>query len=261
MNRPLIFGMVHLRALPGSPLNSMPYQEIKNIALGEARTLFQHGCDGIIVENMWDVPYQRPEQRGPETVAMMTDISSLIRQEFTDRTIGVQVLSCGNREALAIAKTADLDFIRLESYVFGHIGDEGITHSNAAETLRYRKMIDAEQVKVLTDIKKKHSSHAITADVSIVDTARAADFFLSDGIILTGNHTGMPADPDEVASLKENCALPVFVGSGVTHSNLDQFINADGLIIGTEFKKDGQWQNELDTKRIDAITKYFDEHK
>ena len=31
MSRPLIFGMVHLRALPGTPLNKLPYREIKKI--------------------------------------------------------------------------------------------------------------------------------------------------------------------------------------------------------------------------------------
>lgn len=61
-----------------------------------------------IVENMADLPYQRPEERGPETVAMMTEISSTIRKEFQDQMIGVQVLSGGNREALAIAQAADL---------------------------------------------------------------------------------------------------------------------------------------------------------
>ena len=61
-----------------------------------------------IVENMADLPYQRPEERGPETVAMMTEISSTIRKEFQDQMIGVQVLSGGNREALSIAQAADL---------------------------------------------------------------------------------------------------------------------------------------------------------
>ena len=57
---------------------------------------------------MADLPYQRPEERGPETVAMMTEVSSTIRKEFQDQMIGVQVLSGGNREALAIAQAADL---------------------------------------------------------------------------------------------------------------------------------------------------------
>lgn len=253
MSRPLIFGMVHLRALPGTPLNKLPYREIKKIALQEANVLFKNQCDGVIVENMSDVPYQKPSQRGPETCAMMSDICSSIRSQFQDQTLGVQVLSCGNKEALAIAAAADLDFIRLESYVFGHIGDEGFTESNAAETLRYRKTIGAENIKVLTDIKKKHSSHSITADVSIADTAVAAEFFLSDGVIVTGSHTGVAADPEELKVVKETVNIPVFIGSGVSADNISNFKFADGLIIGSEFKKNGFWRNELDEDRIKKI--------
>jgi len=78
---------------------------------------------------------------------------------------------------------ADLDFIRCESFVFGHVGDEGFTESDAAELLRYRRTIGADNVKIFTDLKKKHSSHAITSDISIGDAAVAADFFLTDGVI------------------------------------------------------------------------------
>lgn len=42
-----------------------------------------------------------------------------------------------------------------------------------------------------------HSSHALTADVSIEETARAAQFFLSDGVIITGAATGVQANPEE----------------------------------------------------------------
>ena len=52
--------MVHLRALPGTPLNNLPYHTIRSIALKEANLLFSNGVDGIIVENMADLPYQRP---------------------------------------------------------------------------------------------------------------------------------------------------------------------------------------------------------
>lgn len=70
--------------------------------------------------------------------------------------------------------------------MFAHVGDEGFIESNAGELLRYRKYIDAQDILVFNDIKKKHSSHALTRDVSLVDTAEAAKFFLADGIILTG---------------------------------------------------------------------------
>ena len=39
---------------------------------------------------------------------------------------------------------------------------------------------------VLADIKKKHSSHAITADLDIAETAAAAELFRADGVIVTG---------------------------------------------------------------------------
>lgn len=41
------------------------------------------------------------------------------------------------------------------------------------------------------------SAHAITSDIRIADTAKAAQFFLSDGVILTGSHTGQAADQTE----------------------------------------------------------------
>jgi predicted TIM-barrel enzyme len=43
---------------------------------------------------------------------------------------------------------------------------------------------------VYADIKKKHSSHAITGDVSVAETAAAAQFFNADGVIITGSTTG-----------------------------------------------------------------------
>ena len=49
--------------------------------------------------------------------------------------------------------------------------------SCAAELLRYRKGIQAENVLVYTDIKKKHASHAITWDLDIEDLAKGAEFF------------------------------------------------------------------------------------
>jgi uncharacterized protein len=46
-----------------------------------------------------------------------------------------------------------------------------------------------------------HSSHSITADTSIEETAKAAEFFLSDGLIVTGTATGKPVNQDELMSI------------------------------------------------------------
>ena len=87
-------------------------------------------------------------------------------------------------------------------------------------------------VLIFADIKKKHSAHAITADVSIVETAKAAEFFLADGVIVTGAATGEPASPDEVRDVVGAARVPVLVGSGITPANLARFSSAHGFIVG-----------------------------
>ena len=60
----------------------------------------------MLVENMHDVPWQRPEQLGPETISAMAVVCSAVRRMQTELPVGVQILSSGNRAALAIAKVA-----------------------------------------------------------------------------------------------------------------------------------------------------------
>ncbi|KAG5891000.1 hypothetical protein JTB14_022580 [Gonioctena quinquepunctata] len=246
-----VIGMVHLEALPGSPLFSGSIDKIVSTACRETELYLKHDIDGLIVENMHDVPYVQSKHFGPEVIVTMTRLCSELRKIIPkSKPFGIQVLSTGNMEALAIAKACSLDFIRAEGFVFSHIGDEGFTDANAGKLLRYRKQIQAEDILVLTDIKKKHSSHAITNDISLVETAKAAEFFLSDGIILTGIATGCPADTHELKELKKSTSLPLLVGSGVTRDNLESYITADALIVGSHFKKGGRWENELDEDRI-----------
>nr|XP_037269529.1 uncharacterized protein F13E9.13, mitochondrial-like [Rhipicephalus microplus] len=88
-------------------------------------------------------------------------------------------------------------FVRAEGFVVGHVADEGIMECCASELLRYRRIIDAEDILVFAD-KEKHWSAAITSDVSILETMKAAEFFQCDGIILTGGATGLPPSTTEL---------------------------------------------------------------
>lgn len=136
---------------------------------------------------MHDIPYVQNENIGPEVIASMARVSQEIKQILpTTIPCGLQVLASANCQAIAIAKATNLQFIRAEGFVFSHIADEGFTDACAGHLLRYRKQIDAENILIFTDLKKKHSSHAITNDVSLLETVHAAEFFLTDGIILTG---------------------------------------------------------------------------
>lgn len=161
----VIIGMIHLKALPGTPGYKNNNDEIIETAIKEAILYKEAGIDALAIENMHDVPYIK-NKVGHEISAMMTIIGHQIKQK-TQLPCGIQVLSSANRAAMAVAKAAKLDFIRAEGFVFGHLADEGYIDSCAGDLLRYRKQIDAEHIAVFTDIKKKHSSHALTADVSL----------------------------------------------------------------------------------------------
>ncbi|KAF7269733.1 hypothetical protein GWI33_017251 [Rhynchophorus ferrugineus] len=246
-----IIGMVHVEALPGTPLFKNNLEALITKAKKETELYMQYDLDGILIENMHDVPYIQARHFGPEITATMTRICTEIKTIIPNNLpCGIQILSCGNKEALAVAKACSLHFIRAESYVFGHIGDEGFTDANAGLLLRYRKEISAENVLVFSDIKKKHSSHAITADISLEETAKAAEYFLTDGVILTGTSTGIPAEVNELQALRKTTTLPILIGSGVTVDNVQDYVMADALIIGSHFKKNGTWSNEVDEERV-----------
>ncbi|MEN8119446.1 MAG: BtpA/SgcQ family protein [Bacteroidota bacterium] len=247
-----VIGMIHISALPGTPQNKLKPGQIIESALKEALIYQNCGLKAVMIENMHDIPYLK-SNIGHEISSMMAIIGHEIKQK-TELFCGIQILAGANEAALGVALASGIDFIRAEAYVFGHVADEGYIDASAAQLLRYRKHIDAENILVFTDIKKKHSSHAITADVNIVETAKAAEFFLSDGIILTGKSTGEEINHLELRDLKDHLKTPVLIGSGVTDQNIKLcYEDADGFIIGSYFKKDGNWQNPPDPKRIKRL--------
>lgn len=246
---PPIVGMIHVGALPGTPASRLGVAEIVETARREARLLLEAGVNCLAVENMHDTPYLRAGV-GPEIVAAMTAVALAVRAESRLPT-GVQILAGANREAMAVALAAGLDFVRVEGFAFAHVADEGFIDSSAAELLRYRRAIGAQGVGVWADIKKKHASHVITADISLGQMAVAAEFLRADAVIVTGSTTGRPPTPADVREARDSTRLPVFVGSGVDAENVGSFLPVcDGLIVGSHFKRDGHWANPLDADRV-----------
>src|ERR1043166_3430814 len=202
-----VIGVVHVGALPGTPRASVGVAELGRLAMEEARVYRECGVEGIIVENMHDVPYLKGAV-GPEIVAAMAVIGSEVKTE-SGLPVGVQILAGANVEAMAVAHAAGLDFIRAEGYAYAHVADEGLIQSSAAKLLRYRKMIGAGNVQVWADIKKKHSAHSITADVSLGETGETVEFMGADCVIVTGTVTGKAPTIQDVHESKAHCTLPV----------------------------------------------------
>jgi len=247
-----VVGVIHVGALPGTPRNNQTVRELVELARVEAQIYIDSGIDGLIIENMHDIPYLRAEV-GPEIVAAMTLIAGKVKK-IANLPVGIQILAGANIEAMAVAHAAGLDFIRAEGYAYAHVADEGLIQSSAAKLLRYRRMIGALNVQVWTDVKKKHSAHAITSDVSLGETAETVEFMGADAVIVTGSATGKAPKPEDVSEAKAHCTLPVLLGSGITDENVAAFHEkADGFIVGTFFKVDGLWSNTVDASRVERF--------
>ena len=250
-----LVGVVHTGGLPGTPAGDRKIDEIVETAAAEARVYASAGFHSVMIENTHDRPYLKGEV-GPEIVAALAVIGHEVRSA-AKLPLGVQVLAGANQCALAVALACSASFVRVEGFVFAHVADEGIIESSAGSLLRYRRAIGADRIRVFADVKKKHSAHALTADVSLVETAKAAEFFLVDGVIVSGIATGHPADAAEVRSVARAVSVPTLVGSGVTPTNVDDYIDADALIVGSSVKRGGVWSGPIDESRASELARAF----
>jgi membrane complex biogenesis BtpA family protein len=247
-----VVGVIHVGALPGTPASSLGVEALTELAVREAALYRDGGVDGLMVENMHDVPYLRGGV-GPEVVAAMAVVARAVKSE-AGLPVGVQILAGANVESLAVAHAAGLDYVRVEAYAFAHVADEGLIQSSAAELLRFQKKIGAGRVRVWADVKKKHSAHAITADVSLGETCAAVEFMRGDAVIVSGSATGEPPRTADAREAKSHCHIPVLLGSGVNPENVTSFYDAaDGFIVGSYFKERGLWSNTVEPARVERM--------
>ena len=249
-----VIGVVHLPPLPGSPgYDGQIIEALTEFALAEAERYRAGGMDGLIVENHGDIPFAKPDRLGPETAACMAVITDAVRRT-TGLPIGVNVLANGALVALAVAKAAGAQFVRVNQWANAYIANEGLIEGPAAEATRYRSWLYARSVRVFADVHVKHGAHAITADRPLGELARDVEFFDADAAIVTGTRTGDAAAMDELRAIAAATALPVLVGSGVTAGSVGEILTvADGVIVASALKRDGVWWNPVDPERVAAF--------
>ena len=249
-----IIGVIHLQALPGAPrYGGQPVKEIYAAAVRDARTLSEGGIDGIILENASDLPFARPENIGPETVAALTAACVEVRGAVAT-PIGITCVANGVIPGLGIAKAVGARWVRANQWVNAYVANEGFLNGPAPEAMRYRSRIRADDVAIFADVHVKFGAHAITADRSIAEQATDAEWFDADVLIASGTRTGSPTEPREVDEVRSGTNLPVIVGSGLSPEQVPAlFATADGAIIGQWLKHDGRWWNPVDPRRVEQL--------
>jgi membrane complex biogenesis BtpA family protein len=257
-HRRVAIGVVHCRALPGSPAYAgASVDDICDQALADAVAYAAGGVHGLIVENHGDIPFSKPEDIGQETAAVMAVIADRVRREV-DLPVGINVLANAAMTALAVAKAAGASFVRVNEWANAYVANEGLIEGPAAAATRYRSWLHAQGVAVFADVHVKHGAHAIVADRSIAELTRDVEFFDADAVIVTGQRTGDAAVTSELEEVREATSLPVLIGSGVTRENVGSLMDiADGVIIGSSLKQGGVWWGPVEAKRVEDFMRSF----
>lgn len=246
-----IIGMVHLMPLPGSPgYGGYGMDAIVDQALRDARALVEGGVDGVMVENMWDLPYYAGQRIPVEEIAAQTVVAREVAKAVSV-PVGVNVVHNGGRTTLSIALAAGASFIRVCAYTGALVWDTGeFDHGVAADLMRLRKELGAEHIKIFADVCKKHA--VMFPGIDLETHVTWTDFYLADAIIVTGKMTGAPPSLREVKAVKKMAPhCPVLVGSGANKDNIVKFLRyADGAIVGTSLKEGGVTQNPVSLQRV-----------
>lgn len=260
-HRCVVIGMLHLPALPGSPLNKLDLRTITQRMLKDAETLIAGGVNGLMLENFGDVPFYTTKVPA-HTVAQMTAVAVAVRQRFGQVPLGINCLRNDGMSALSVAHAAGADYIRVNVVSGARVTDQGVIQGIAAELMRLRQTLTAANIKVLADVDVKHSA-PLGVGVALEDEVDdVLERGLADGLVVSGAGTGKATDPAKASRVRKAAPkAPIYIGSGVTAESIESFLpHVSGVIVGTHFKQDGKVFNPVDGKRVKALMERLEHH-
>ncbi|MBR0385901.1 MAG: BtpA/SgcQ family protein [Erysipelotrichaceae bacterium] len=245
-DRKFIVGMVHLLPLPGASGFDGNIEKIEQRALEDAEKLFKGGVDALIIENFGDEPYDTSISL--EAYSVMLRIADKVQAQI-DIPFGVNVQFNCIEEEWAMSYALGADFLRAETYVETRFSSYGRGEPSAARLQRLKKQYPSDTM-IFADINGKHT-YGIPG-VSILDAAHDAKAAKADAVIITGKYTGQNPSVEDIKEIKEFLGdMPVLVGSGANKDNAVDFLKyADGIIVGSSFKVDGDVYKEVDLRRV-----------
>jgi membrane complex biogenesis BtpA family protein len=252
-----VIGMVHCWPLPGAPgYSGYGMATIVEQAVRDATALAEGGCHGLIVENMWDVPFRAGPHVQPESIAAHAVVAAKVREAVPELPLGINLVHNGGVALLAIAIAAGASFIRVCMFTGAGVWDAGSWDEGcAADLMRRRKELGAEQIKLFADVDKKHSVRFPGIDLAThIEWTR---FFGADAMIVSGRMTGDAPDLEKVREAKRLAVdTPILLGSGTDERNVGAFMEAaDGVIVGSSIKAGGEIANPVDVTRVRSFVR------
>lgn len=243
-----VIGMAHIGALPGSPLYDAEGGTTKLVddVARDVEHLQAGGIDAIMFGNENDRPYLL--KATPESIAAMSAVVMALKPSLKV-PFGVNYL-WDPAASVAIATATGAAFVR-EIFTGVFASDMGVWAPDAATPARMRRNLGRSDLKLLFNINAEFS-HSLDQRPIALRAQSAVFSSLADAILVSGPLTGQPADASDLKAVTDAINdVPVFANTGVRVDNVaDVLSHADGCIVGTHFKIDGNTWNAVDPDRV-----------
>jgi membrane complex biogenesis BtpA family protein len=245
-----VIAMLHFPGLPGRPRHNreLGRSHLVEVVGRDLETLQAAGVDGVLFCNENDIPYQLVV--GPEIPAAMAAVIGELRASVRV-PFGVNIL-WDAKSTLAVARATGATFIR-EVLTGVYESDLGVIVPAIGDLAGYRTAIGADDVALFDNISPEFSSALGTR--GIADRARSAAFLGVDAILISGPAAGVPFAMDDLRTAKDAVPdMPVVANTGVSTERLDEILAvADGVIVGTSLKVDGDTWSRVDPARAERL--------
>lgn len=242
-----VIAMVHLGALPGTPLYDADrgVDGLLRDAEADLRALQAAGVDAVMFGNENDRPYEFTVDLASTTT--MAYVIGRLREQITV-PFGVNVL-WDPKSTVALATACGAAFCR-EIFTGTYASDMGHWAPDAGEALRYRKRLDRDDLLMLYNVSAEFADSLDRRPLA--DRARSAVFSsIPDAVLVSGQITGEAARMEDLEAVKSVLPdTPVLANTGVKHKTVAEVLRiADGCVVGSSLKVDGDTWNPVDPER------------
>ncbi|MEK6217161.1 MAG: BtpA/SgcQ family protein [Boseongicola sp.] len=242
-----VIGMVHLGAMPGTPLfdQARGLDGIVEAARTDLAALQSAGFDAVMFGNENDRPYEFDVDRA--STATMAYVIGCLKENISV-PFGVNVL-WDPQSTIALAAATGASFVR-EIFTGTYASDMGPWTPDAGKAMRYRDRLGAQDVAMLFNVSAEFADSLDRR--TLADRARSAVFSsIPDAVLVSGAITGEAARMEDLQAVKAALPdTPVLANTGVKHETVAEvFAIADGCIVGSALKVDGDTWNAIDPDR------------
>ena len=243
-----IIAMCHLQPMPGDPYYDKDggMNKVMDYAYQEFMALQEGGVDAVMFSNEFSMPYLKKVK--PETTAAMARVIGQLMSEIKI-PFGVNCL-WDPYASLDLAAATGAKFIReIMSGVYA--SDFGLWDTNTGEIARHKMRIGADDVKMLYNIVPEAAKYLVDRDIESI--AKTTVFNnRCDVLCVSGATAGVGTDMGILERVKN--AVPdtaVFANTGCKVNTIEGIFKiADGAVVGTTFKKDGKFENQVELDRV-----------